>query len=63
MRMTLSAVFLVCGCIHISDHATVPVATYDTVGQSFLMLAREDVADGKSAWNQGSGVARISTWV
>ena len=51
------------GCLNIADTASVPCAAYETVAQSFLMLAREDVADGKSTWSQGSGVARISTWV
>ena len=47
------------GCLHIADATAVPCAAYETVAQSFLMLAREDVADGKSAWSQGSGVAVV----
>ena len=47
------------GCLHISMPTAVPRATYNTVVQSFLMLAREDVSDGKSVWDQGSGVAVV----
>ena len=52
-----AALFSLSGCINIADTTPIPLATYDTVAQSFLMLAREDVKDGKSVWSQGSGVA------
>ena len=50
---------ILCGCIHPYETEIVSREMYETVAQSFLMLAREDVADGKSAWNQGSGVAVV----
>ena len=52
-------VFTVSGCLHIAEPITVPCAVYETVAGSFLMLAREDVKDGESAWKQGSGVAVV----
>ena len=52
----LSVGILTYGCIS-PRCDTVPRATYEAVSQSFLMLAREDVKDGKSMWNKGSGVA------
>ena len=56
-RMGIS--LILCGCIHPYETEIVSREMYETVAQSFLMLAREDVADGKSAWNQGSGVAVV----
>ncbi len=46
-----------CGCIHPCETEDVSREMYDTMAQSFLMLAREDVKDGKSVWSQGSGIA------
>ena len=54
-----AALFSLSGCIHIADTTSVPRTAYETVALSFLMLAREDVADGKSMWSQGSGVAVV----
>ena len=51
--------FTFCGCQYPCGKEEVSRGMYDTVAQSFLMLAREDVADGKSAWSQGSGVAVV----
>lgn len=48
---------MLCGCLHMTEHNAVPVATYDKVARSFLMLTREDEKDGKTIWSQGSGVA------
>ena len=64
-RFAYTVIFAIalCGCLHTCKTEGVSRAMYDTVALSFLMLAREAVANGKSAWNQGSGVARISTWV
>ena len=40
-----------------TEHNAVPVAIYDKVARSFLMLTREDEKDGKTIWSRGSGVA------
>ena len=50
---------ILCGCVHPCETDGVSCEMYDTVAESFLMMAREDVSDGKSAWNQGSGVAVV----
>ena len=47
------------GCLHPYEKRDVSREMYETVGQSFLMLAREDVVDGESVWRQGSGVAVV----
>ena len=47
------------GCLHPCEKVGVPQEMYETVAQSFLMLVREDVKDGKSVWSQGSGVAVV----
>jgi len=48
----------ICGCLNMDGRNTaVPVALYDTIGQAFLMVVREDETDGRTTWSQGSGVA------
>jgi len=44
--------------MHVAPEPAVPVALYEKVAESFLMIAREDEAgDGETAWSQASGCA------
>ena len=46
------------GCTHFAPAPAVPVALYDKVAESFLMVTREDEAgNGKTTWSQASGCA------
>lgn len=46
------------GCIHCAPALAVPVALYDRVAESFVMVAREDEAEnGEMTWSQASGCA------
>ena len=55
--LILSALLLCGGCVNLGVPDAVPVALYDRVAESFLMIAREDETGGKTTWDQGSGVA------
>lgn len=56
MRRTYFAVAMatIVGCVSPDGHS-VPASLYHRVSQSFVMIAREDVEDGKSVWGSGSG--------
>ena len=60
-RFAYTAIFALtsCGCIHPYETEIVSRGMYGTMAESFLMLAREDVVDGKSMWSQGSGAAVV----
>lgn len=48
----------ICGCLNMNGcNTVVPAALYEKTGQAFVMVAREDETNGKTAWSQGSGVA------
>jgi hypothetical protein len=49
----LSIILMTVGC------QTASIRRYEMVADSFLMLAREDVDEGKSIWSQGSGFVAV----
>ena len=52
------ALTILSGCAHVVSTPSVPVALYEKVAQSFLMVAREDDAEnGEMTWSQASGCA------
>ena len=56
--LLIAIAHFMCGCLHMDGRNTVvPTALYDTIGQAFLMVVREDETNGKATWSQGSGVA------
>lgn len=54
LSVVLSALLL-CGCAGDSKDASVSIRLYNRVSQSFVMIAREDIENGKSVWGNGSG--------
>lgn len=46
------------GCVHLAPAPSVPVALYDKVAESFVMVVRADEAEnGEMTWSQASGCA------
>jgi len=56
-HLSLLPLFL-SGCTHLAPSTAVPVALYEKVAESFLMVVREDEAEnGETTWSQASGCA------
>lgn len=52
------AVLFLSGCTNLAPAPAVSVALYEKVAETFVMVAREDVAEkGKTTWSQASGCA------
>lgn len=57
VSLLLLVLSVLSGCTHFAPVPAVPVALYEKVAESFVMVVREDEADGKTTWSQASGCA------
>lgn len=53
--LAIAISYLSAGCIQSLGNKQTIASAYDEISKSFFLIAREDMVDGQSVWNSGSG--------